>query len=106
MSRKPIVIRGEFATKRVWIDGHEILPAKSLKAWRHSPDGFAWGYGGSGPAQLALAILLELVDTDTAVAWHQDFKWGFVSRLPQTDFEAPVPVAWVARIEAKKAVGA
>ena len=23
----------------------------------HSPTGFAWGYGGSGPSQLALAIL-------------------------------------------------
>jgi hypothetical protein len=25
----------------------------------HSPDGFEWGYGGSGPAQLALAILAD-----------------------------------------------
>ncbi len=25
----------------------------------HSPDGFSWGYGGSGPAQLALAILAD-----------------------------------------------
>jgi hypothetical protein len=23
----------------------------------HSPSGFAWGYGGSGPADLALTIL-------------------------------------------------
>ena len=27
----------------------------------HSPDGFEWGYGGSGPAQLALAILADAV---------------------------------------------
>ena len=25
----------------------------------HSPTGFAWGYGGSGPAQLAAAILID-----------------------------------------------
>lgn len=25
----------------------------------HSPCGFAWGYGGSGPAQLALAIMVK-----------------------------------------------
>lgn len=25
----------------------------------HSPSGFEWGYGGSGPAQLALAILAD-----------------------------------------------
>lgn len=26
---------------------------------RHSPDGFAWGYGGSGPADLARSILID-----------------------------------------------
>lgn len=26
---------------------------------RHSPDGFQWGYGGSGPAELARCILLD-----------------------------------------------
>ncbi len=26
---------------------------------RHSPDGFAWGYGGSGPAELARCILID-----------------------------------------------
>jgi hypothetical protein len=26
---------------------------------RHSPDGFSWGYGGSGPAELARCILLD-----------------------------------------------
>jgi hypothetical protein len=25
----------------------------------HSPDGFEWGYGGSGPAQLALALCID-----------------------------------------------
>lgn len=27
--------------------------------WRHSPTGFEWGFGGSGPAQLALALLAD-----------------------------------------------
>lgn len=27
--------------------------------FNHSPNGFEWGYGGSGPAQLALAILAD-----------------------------------------------
>lgn len=30
-----------------------------LKLVNHSPTGFSWGYGGSGPAQLALAILAD-----------------------------------------------
>lgn len=28
---------------------------------RHSPDGFEWGYGGSGPADLARSILVEIM---------------------------------------------
>jgi hypothetical protein len=48
---------------------------------RHSPDGFAWGYGGSGPAQLAFAILCDLYGEETARNFYQDFKDKVVSRL-------------------------
>ena len=49
----------------------------------HSPTGFEWGYGGSGPAQLALAILADcLEDDDRAVGLHQLFKWQVVQHLP------------------------
>lgn len=34
------------------------LPLR-LEIRSHSPTGFEWGYGGSGPAQLALAILAD-----------------------------------------------
>src|SRR5467141_965015 len=37
---------------------HYPLPLH-LEARNHSPTGFAWGYGGSGPAQLALALLID-----------------------------------------------
>ena len=30
----------------------------------HSPDGFAWGYHGSGPAQFALALLSDHLGRD------------------------------------------
>lgn len=30
-------------------------------AVNHSPDGFEWGYGGSGPSQLAFAMLADLL---------------------------------------------
>jgi hypothetical protein len=33
--------------------------ALRLELARHSPTGFEWGYGGSGPAQLSLAILAD-----------------------------------------------
>ena len=46
----------------------------------HSPTGFQWGYGGSGPAQLALALLADaLGDTELAQMHYQDFKRAFVA---------------------------
>ena len=35
---------------------------RSLRVASHSPSGFEWGYAGSGPHQLALAILLDVLD--------------------------------------------
>lgn len=49
----------------------------------HSPGGFEWGYGGSGPADLALNILLLFTDKETALRLYQDFKWQFVARVPR-----------------------
>ncbi|NVM21400.1 MAG: hypothetical protein HWN68_06435 [Desulfobacterales bacterium] len=80
-------IKGDWKTRRIWIDGKELLPGRSQKVANHSPDGFNWGYGGSGPAQLALAILLRLLPKDKAVCRYQKFKWDVIARLPQSDFE-------------------
>ena len=41
-----------------------------------------WGYRGTGPAQLALAILLAVTDRVTAVAHYQRFKESIVELLP------------------------
>ncbi len=95
---EPIMLRGEWSTHRVWLNGKEITPAKSLSLVKHSPNGFAWGYGGNGPAQLALAILIELVGKRLALNWYHDFKNSFIARLPEEDFEQPIPCAWLARI--------
>lgn len=53
----------------------------------HSPDGFEWGYGGSGPAQLALALLLDSVDPYEAEACYHEYKWRVVSNLPKEKWE-------------------
>ena len=67
----------------VTVDGKLLDPRLDL--WNHSPTGFEWGYGGSGPAQLALAILSHhLVDGERAVQLHQKFKWLVVSELPHS----------------------
>lgn len=54
-----------------------------LDLWNHSPSGFEWGYGGSGPAQLALALLADhLGDDEKAVRLHQEFKRKVIASLP------------------------
>jgi hypothetical protein len=59
----------------------ELLPLR-LDLRNHSPSGFAWGYRGSGPAQLALALLADaLGDDGRAERLHQHFKDAFVARL-------------------------
>lgn len=64
-------------------DGREpqTLPPR-LDLSNHSPTGYAWGYEGSGPAQLALAILCcELGDDAQAVRLHQRFKRDVIAPL-------------------------
>ena len=48
----------------------------------HSPDGFEWGYAGSGPAQLALALCADaLDDDDRALKIYQEFKFRVVAKF-------------------------
>jgi len=58
------------------------LPTR-LDLRNHSPTGFGWGYGGSGPSQLALALLCDALGDDAlAQELYQEFKWLRVSLLP------------------------
>ena len=85
-------ITGNFETREVLVDGKPLDPGPSLKVWCHSPSGFNWGYEGSGPAQLALAILLLVTDESTSSRLHQSFKQEVIARLPQADFEIRIDV--------------
>lgn len=47
---------------------------------RHSPDGFNWGYGGSGPADTALSILYDYTqDMSESLALYQELKNDFIA---------------------------
>jgi len=60
------------------------VPLESALGIRnHSPTGFEWGYGGSGPAQLALAILTHEYGKEIAQDFYQRFKWAYIATLPQ-----------------------
>ena len=59
-----------------------LTPERSLELVNHSPSGFEWGYGGSGPAQLALALLLDYTgDEAVALDHYQELKTEVVSQL-------------------------
>lgn len=74
-----IPICGFIETGNVYIDGKKLEPSRSQQIFNHSPDGFQWGYLGSGPSQLALAILLEFTPEKEALKFYQIFKRLHVS---------------------------
>ena len=49
----------------------------------HSPTGFEWGYGGSGPAQLALALCVEVVGRARAERSYQSVKDRLVATIAE-----------------------
>ena len=62
-----------------------------LDLQNHSPTGFEWSYGGSGPSQLALALLADATGNDeSALRFYQDFKWDVVARLPYEGWRLPL----------------
>ncbi|MDG5778573.1 DUF6166 domain-containing protein [Haloarculaceae archaeon H-GB1-1] len=66
-------------------DQEQLTPERSLELANHSPSGFEWGYGGSGPAQLALALLLDYTENEAlALDHYQEFKTEVVSQLDCT----------------------
>ena len=71
----------EMTRPRVWLNDTELDVSKSLGVRNHSPDGFQWGYSGSGPAQLALAICLKLYGQPRAMRVYQNFKDRFIAPL-------------------------
>lgn len=56
------------------MDGTPIEPRLIAFHPRHSPDGWSWGYAGSGPTQAALDILWDWMDEEPAPGAYQDFK--------------------------------
>lgn len=76
------------------VDGREEPLPLRLDLRDHSPTGFAWGYHGSGPAQLALALLADTLEHKReALELYQEFKAGVIALLP-------MEASWTMRREA------
>lgn len=77
------MIKGYATTRQVFLaNGIELLPRESQAIVNHSPDGFSWGYCGSGPAQLALSLLLVFLPQGCALKLYQEFKGEIIAKLP------------------------
>ena len=74
----------------ITIEGKPLDWQASLSVRNHSPSGVEWGYAGSGPSQLALAILLTLTNSETAATRYQAFKEEFISPIRSTEWRLPV----------------
>jgi hypothetical protein len=84
--RRPEGCQVEVIDKDMPDGGYPLQPRFDLR--KHSPTGFEWGYTGSGPAQLALALLADaLGDVERAQRHYQDFKFKVVGRLPHDRWE-------------------
>jgi hypothetical protein len=64
----------------VTINGHRLNPRSDLC---DSPVGFEWGYNGSGPKQLTIALLADFLgDTIQALALCHLFRRSVIAKLP------------------------
>lgn len=117
MDKKFIMTRNADGTANVMY-GNVKMPQPAV--W-HSPTGFEFGFGGSGPADLALNILeLTLRDSgykgsrqklfkgscfNLAAELHQAFKWQHIAPMDRDtggEISFDYVVEWIARQVANK----
>jgi hypothetical protein len=82
-------------------DGAVTEPLPHIE--HHSPDGFEWGYGGSGPADLALSMLAHAMgesDPDKIPpALYQQFKFDYIATLDRNrnwEISRSAVMSWIA----------
>ena len=78
-------IRGEDENTITVSDEKGTRPLKHILY--HSPTGMEWGYGGSGPSDLARSILADFAGIKVADMFYQEFKWDFIAKQPEKGFQ-------------------
>jgi hypothetical protein len=115
MERSRMIFAGRVNTHSIFADG--IFINNNLQLVNHSPDGFSWGYAGSGPAQCSFMVLftyftkVKMYDIKKAKLFtqrfYQDFKFDVISQfdsnsdwlLPSYDIEAWLNVRKIQDVE-------
>jgi len=80
--KQTFVLEGRIRDGNPWlfVDDVPVSLKHSLRLAFHSPCGFQWGYGGSGPAQAALAVLQLVFGDSFAMLHYQRFKSDVIAR--------------------------
>ncbi len=68
-----------FDDREVTVDGRDLDPRFDLKTF--SSNGFEWSFEGREPSQLALAILADAFDADTALRLVEPFMRAIVANF-------------------------
>ena len=105
--RKPAVrYQGERVNGKCTVVAHEAHERRSIRKrtdlHNHSR-GFEWGYCGSGPAQLSLALLADaLEDDELALEHYQQFKTDIVAHFEPAAWTITFDeiVEWLRRLDA------
>lgn len=80
-----IEIHAVWSTNAVFVDDKPLDLEGSQRVIRYC-HAFHWGYNGSGPAQLALALLLRYIGEDLAFRYHQKLMTNLIAKLPDNSF--------------------
>lgn len=105
---RPLPIIGRRCGSNVVVTAGFSYLNPCLHIANHSPTGFEWGYAGSGPTQLALAVLAHCVPgvvTGGSLAFYQDFKNAVIATLPADEAWLIYPAdvkSWFADLYAGK----
>ncbi len=63
----------------VTVDGQPLDPRVDIRDFQAA--GFEWGYQGSGPSQLALAILAEHAGPQAALGTYRNFVQAIIAEI-------------------------
>lgn len=72
---------GQDCRVEIVVNGQARELPRHEEVHNHSPSGFSWGFSGSGPAQLALAMCCELVGAERAESVYQTVKERLIAPI-------------------------